>query len=170
MNLMGQYASANHALIHDKIAKNLKAEVIAGVENHHNFAWKETHGGKEVIVHRKGATPAAEGVHGRHPRLDGVARFRRPRARRRASLDSASPRRRPAHEPHRGAGKIPLEPHQADPRTGRREPALAGIDECPLAYKDIHEVMKQQSDLVDVVARFDPKIVRMADAGEKPED
>jgi tRNA-splicing ligase RtcB len=46
----------------------------------------------------------------------------------------------------------------------------AGIDECPLAYKDIHEVMKQQADLVDVIARFDPKIVRMADAGEKPED
>ena len=38
------------------------------------------------------------------------------------------------------------------------------------SYKDIHEVMAQQSDLVDVVARFDPKIVRMADAGEKPED
>jgi tRNA-splicing ligase RtcB len=46
----------------------------------------------------------------------------------------------------------------------------AGIDENPLAYKDIHEVMRQQHDLVDVVARFDPKIVRMADAGERPED
>ena len=64
MNLMGRYAAANHALIHQKIAKNLKAKVIAGVENHHNFAWKETHGGKELIVHRKGATPAAEGVMG----------------------------------------------------------------------------------------------------------
>jgi tRNA-splicing ligase RtcB len=46
----------------------------------------------------------------------------------------------------------------------------AGIDENPYAYKDIHAVMSQQSDLVDVIARFDPKIVRMADAGEKPED
>jgi tRNA-splicing ligase RtcB len=46
----------------------------------------------------------------------------------------------------------------------------AGIDECPLAYKNIDEVMAQQQDLVDVIARFDPKIVRMADAGEKPED
>ena len=36
--------------------------------------------------------------------------------------------------------------------------------------KDINEVMAQQRDLVDVVARFDPKIVRMADAGERPED
>jgi tRNA-splicing ligase RtcB len=30
--------------------------------------------------------------------------------------------------------------------------------------------MSQQSDLVDVIARFDPKIVKMADSGERPED
>jgi tRNA-splicing ligase RtcB len=46
----------------------------------------------------------------------------------------------------------------------------AGIDEAPGAYKDIHQVMAQQSDLVEVLARFDPKIVKMAPAGEKPED
>jgi tRNA-splicing ligase RtcB len=34
-------------------------------------------------------------------------------------------------------------------------------------YKDIHEVMAQQADLVDVVARFDPRIVRMADGDER---
>ena len=46
----------------------------------------------------------------------------------------------------------------------------AGIDEAPGAYKDIHSVMAAQSDLVDVIARFDPKLVKMADAGETPED
>jgi len=46
----------------------------------------------------------------------------------------------------------------------------AGIDENPLAYKDIEQVMAQQTDLVDIVGRFDPKIVRMADEGERPED
>jgi tRNA-splicing ligase RtcB len=46
----------------------------------------------------------------------------------------------------------------------------AGADEVPYVYKDIHQVMAAQSDLVDVIARFDPKIVKMADAGEKPED
>ena len=46
----------------------------------------------------------------------------------------------------------------------------AGIDENPMAYKDIHQVMAQQSDLVHVIARFDPKIVRMAEGKEKPED
>jgi tRNA-splicing ligase RtcB (3'-phosphate/5'-hydroxy nucleic acid ligase) len=46
----------------------------------------------------------------------------------------------------------------------------AGIDENPFAYKRIEEVMAAQSDLVDVVARFDPRIVKMAGEGEKPED
>ena len=44
----------------------------------------------------------------------------------------------------------------------------AGIDENPLVYRDINAVMAAQDDLVDVVARFDPRIVRMADAGERP--
>ena len=61
MNLMGEYAAANHDVIHRLVSKLLGAKIIAGVENHHNFAWKETHGGKEVIVHRKGATPAGRG-------------------------------------------------------------------------------------------------------------
>jgi tRNA-splicing ligase RtcB len=170
MNLMGHYAAANHAIIHQRVAKCIGGHVIADIENHHNFAWKETHGGREMIVHRKGATPAAKGVMGVIPgsmaspgfvvRGRGVPE----------SLESAS----------HGAGR-------AMSRTAAREkyrwahikPMLeergvnllsAGIDENPFAYKDIHEVMAQQRDLVDVVAQFDPKIVRMADGGEKPED
>ncbi len=61
MNLMGDYAAANHDVIHRLVSKLLGGRVIAGVENHHNFAWKETHHGREMIVHRKGATPAAPG-------------------------------------------------------------------------------------------------------------
>src|SRR5438309_10591403 len=68
MELMGQYAAANPALIHKHVATNLGAEVLLDVENHHNFAWKERHviNGveKEVVVHRKGATPAGQGVLG----------------------------------------------------------------------------------------------------------
>ena len=68
MNLMGRYAAANHALIHKHIARKLGAHVILEVENHHNFAWKERHvidgEEREVIVHRKGATPAGAGVMG----------------------------------------------------------------------------------------------------------
>src|SRR5258708_26017934 len=68
MELMGRYAASNHALIHKHIAANLGAQVLLDLENHHNFAWKEKHviGGveREVIVHRKGATPAGVGVLG----------------------------------------------------------------------------------------------------------
>ena len=46
----------------------------------------------------------------------------------------------------------------------------AGLDEVPLVYKDINEVMAAQTDLVDAVAQFDPKLVKMAPNGEKPED
>jgi tRNA-splicing ligase RtcB len=72
MNLMGKYAAANHAMIHRKIAKALGEKPAVTVENHHNFAWKETHDGKEVIVHRKGATPAGRACSGSFP-----ARWRR---------------------------------------------------------------------------------------------
>ena len=170
MNLMGGYAAANHAMIHERVTKAAGARVIAGVENHHNFAWKETHGGRDLIVHRKGATPAAAGVLGFIPGSMATPGFI---VRGRGSveaLDSAS----------HGAGRTMS-------RTAAKEKfrwthfkkmledagvqlLSAGIDEAPGAYKDIHSVMNAQSDLVKVIARFDPKIVKMADAGEKPED
>ncbi|MFT7490407.1 MAG: tRNA-splicing ligase RtcB, partial [Candidatus Promineifilaceae bacterium] len=46
----------------------------------------------------------------------------------------------------------------------------AGLDEIPMAYKDIETVMAAQTELVDVVARFDPRLVKMAPEGERPED
>src|SRR5438132_4040006 len=68
MELMGRYAAANHACIHRHIAENLGPQVLLDLENHHNFAWKEKHVidgvEREVIVHRKGATPAGQGVLG----------------------------------------------------------------------------------------------------------
>ena len=46
----------------------------------------------------------------------------------------------------------------------------AGLDEVPMVYKDIHDVMAAQTDLVETMARFDPKIVKMSPSGERPED
>ena len=46
----------------------------------------------------------------------------------------------------------------------------AGLDEVPLVYKNIDEVMAAQTDLVDIVAQFDPRLVKMAPHGERPED
>ena len=170
MNLMGEYAKASHAVIHRKIARATGFKVLAGVENHHNFAWKEQHGDRELIVHRKGATPAGSGVLGVIPGSMATPGFVVRGKGNAASLLSAS----------HGAGRVMS-------RTAAREkfrwnhikPMLAergvkllaaGIDENPLVYKDIHQVMTAQADLVEVVARFDPRIVRMASEGERPED
>jgi tRNA-splicing ligase RtcB len=46
----------------------------------------------------------------------------------------------------------------------------AGLDEVPMAYKDIETVMAAQRELVEIVARFDPRIVKMAPGSERPED
>ena len=64
MNLAGDYASACHEIIHRKLVKAIGGNVLARVENHHNFAWKEQWQDEEVLVHRKGATPAGKGVMG----------------------------------------------------------------------------------------------------------
>jgi len=170
MELMGRYASANHALIHQRIAKALSADVLATVENHHNFAWKETHGGREVIVHRKGATPAGAGVLGVIPGSMASPGFVVRGRGQAASLNSAS----------HGAGRAMSRTAAKNQfRWSAVKPVLAaanvrllsaGLDEVPGAYKDIHRVMAAQADLVDVIATFHPRIVKMADAGERPED
>ena len=61
MNLAGDYAKACHDDIHYRIGKLLGVKAVAKIENHHNFAWKETINGTACIVHRKGATPASRG-------------------------------------------------------------------------------------------------------------
>ncbi len=46
----------------------------------------------------------------------------------------------------------------------------AGADEVPGVYKDIRAVMAAQTDLVDIIGRFDPSIVKMCGDGSKAED
>ncbi len=174
MNLMGEYAAANHAVIHARIAAHLDASVIAGVENHHNFAWKERHvidgTDEEVIVHRKGATPAGAGVLGVIPGSMAAPGFVVRGRGNNESLCSAS----------HGAGRAMSRTKARDTfRFGTVRGDLerrgitvlsAGSDESPGAYKDIHQVMARQADLVEVIARFDPAIVKMAPEGERAED
>ena len=170
MELMGAYAAANHELIHQYIARNLGAAVLFDVENHHNFAWKEEHGGETVVVHRKGATPAGEGVLGIIPgSMASPAYLVRGRGHP-ESLRSA------AH----GAGRV-MSRSKAKKTYRWRDLVStleakgvtlmsAGIDEAPMVYKNINEVMAAQQDLVETLARFQPKLVKMASAGERPED
>jgi tRNA-splicing ligase RtcB (3'-phosphate/5'-hydroxy nucleic acid ligase) len=170
MNLMGEYAAANHAIIHRNIARALGEKPAAGVENHHNFAWKETHNGREVVVHRKGATPAGKGVLGVIPGSMATPGFVVRGRGEAASLESAS--HGAGRAMSRTAAKNTYRWNHFKEMFDRAGVELlsAGIDEAPGAYKDIHKVMAAQSDLVDVIARFDPKIVKMAPGSEKPED
>jgi tRNA-splicing ligase RtcB len=170
MSLMGDFAAASHEVIHARLARHLRAEVLAGVENHHNFAWRERHGERDVVVHRKGATPAGAGVLGVIPGSMATPGFVVRGRGSAASLESAS----------HGAGRVMSRTAARERFTWKQvQPLLdragvrllaAGIDENPLVYKDINEVIAAQTDLVDVVARFSPCIVRMADSGEQPED
>jgi tRNA-splicing ligase RtcB len=157
-------------MIHQKIAEALGERVAAGVENHHNFAWKEQHGGRDLIVHRKGATPAGKGVLGVIPGSMATPGFVVRGKGESLSLESAS--HGAGRQMSRTAARTKFRWNHFKEMFERAGVQLlsAGIDEAPGAYKDIHAVMAAQSDLVDVVARFDPKIVKMADAGEKPED
>lgn len=174
MNLMGDYAAANHALIHKHIAKQVGASVLLRVENHHNFAWKETHliegEERDLIVHRKGATPAGRGVLGIIPGSMATPGYLVRGKGNPTSLNSAS----------HGAGRL-MSRKEASQRltwsSVRKTLAESGVDllsggldEAPGVYKDIHSVMASQTDLVEVLGRFDPKIVKMAAAGEKAED
>ncbi len=170
MRLMGEYASANHAVIHERVTRHLKAGVLAGVENHHNYAWTSERDGREVVVHRKGATPAAEGELGVIPGSMAAPGFVVRGKGSPESIESAS--HGAGRRMSRTAATQQFNWKMITPVLKERGVKLlsAGIDENPFAYKDIEAVMAQQTALVDVVGRFDPRIVRMADAGERPED
>jgi tRNA-splicing ligase RtcB len=170
MQLMGRYAAANHACIHRHVAKGLGAKVLLDVENHHNFAWEEEHQGERLIVHRKGATPAGDGVLGIIPgSMASPAYVVR-------GLGNAASLRSAAH----GAGRVMSRKKAKNTFTWSDTKKLlesrgvelmsAGLDEVPGAYRDIDQVMAAQSDLVEPLARFHPRIVKMAPAGERPED
>ena len=163
MNFAGEYAQACHETIHRNIEKALKLRRIARVENHHNFAWKEVYDGDEYIVHRKGATPAAKGVLGIIPgsmadkgfivRGKGVSE----------SLNSAS--HGAGRAMSRNSAKEKFTRAQLKNYLDRNGVELIGgdIDESPMAYKSIYQVIEAQKDLIEVVGTFTPKIVRMAD-------
>lgn len=163
MNWAGDYSAANHHLIHERIARALGLQPLARIENHHNFAWRETlPSGEQVIVHRKGATPAHQGVLGIIPGSMASPAFIVRGKGNEESLNSA------AH----GAGRL-MSRSQAKKQFKVKELQDllqsrgvtligGGLDESPQAYKDINEVMRLQQDIVEPLAVFKPKIVRMA--------
>lgn len=170
MNLMGDYAAANHDVIHRNVSHLIGGKIIGGVENHHNFAWKETHGGREVYVHRKGATPAGAGVLGVIPGSMASPAFIVRGKGNAESLASASHGAGRKMSRTQAREKFRIKAVANDLLKKGIRILSAGSDEVPGVYKDIHEVMAQQSDLVETVGRFDPRIVKMCDDGSKAED
>jgi tRNA-splicing ligase RtcB len=168
MELAGRFASANHYVIHHRVAGAVGLKEIAYVENHHNFAWREAlPDGSQAIVHRKGATPAGPGVLGIIPgsmgdagylvrgrggegSLNSAAHGAGRKMSRRGALQSIAKKDRDAYLRERGITLLG-----------------GGLDESPQAYKNIEEVIAAQDDLVDIVGKFTPRIVRMAnEAGD----
>jgi tRNA-splicing ligase RtcB len=162
MNLAGDYSHANHRIIHRRLARTLGEKPLVIIENHHNFAWKETlETGEEIIIHRKGATPAGIGDLGIIPGTMASPAFIVAGKGSEDALNSAS----------HGAGRVMSRNEAKKTFTeSQMKKYLAqqgvellggGIDESPFVYKDIHEVMKHQKDLVEVLGEFYPRIVRM---------
>lgn len=178
MELAGRFASANHELIHQRVARAVGLKPVAVVENHHNYAWKErlpaprgfASTDRDVIVHRKGATPAGEGVLGVIPGSmadpgylvsgKGVV----------AALNSAS--HGAGRAMSRTAAMKSITKTERDRYLKERGVTLlsAGLDESPQAYKNVDEVINAQSELVSVVGKFMPIMVKMDGTGSKAED
>lgn len=164
MNLAGKYASACHREIHQKIIADSGFEVATTVENHHNFAWKERiSGNREVIVHRKGATPAGEHATGIIPGSMTEPGYVVKGKGNLTSLSSAS--HGAGRRMSRNQAMKQFNRHDLDEVLARKGVTLIGgdTDEAPMAYKNIQWVMNEQRDLVEILARFSPVIVRMAD-------
>jgi tRNA-splicing ligase RtcB (3'-phosphate/5'-hydroxy nucleic acid ligase) len=162
MQLAGDYSHASHRIIHRRLAEALGENPVILIENHHNFAWKEQlDTGEELVIHRKGATPAGIGDTGIIPGTMASPAFIVAGKGNRESLRSA------AH----GAGRL-MSRNQAKKsftesqlKNYLKEQGVellgGGPDESPFAYKDINKVMESQKDLVEVLGVFYPKIVRM---------
>lgn len=161
MNLAGEYAKACHDDIHRRIAKAIGKRIVVTIENHHNFAWKEMVNGQECIVHRKGATPAAKGQLGIIPGSMTAPGYIVKGKGNAESLNSAS----------HGAGRLfsrakcksTFTQSEIKKVLKANDVTLIGgnIDEAPMAYKDITKVMGNQTELVEVLGTFTPRIVRM---------
>lgn len=169
MSLAGRYALANHELIHERLTKALKVTPVLQVQNSHNLAWKQqvpseysASATEELIVHRKGATPAAVGQLGLIPSSMADPAYLVRGLGNVAALESAS--HGAGRQLGRRAARERLSKAEVQRYLNERDITLigAGLDEAPQAYKSIERVLAEQTDLVQKVAKFVPRVVRMA--------
>ncbi|MEX2500731.1 MAG: RtcB family protein [Trueperaceae bacterium] len=184
MHLAGRYAYAGREWVARKVVEILGGRELELVHNHHNFAWRERHDERDLIVVRKGATPAFPGQRsfvGGSMGDDAVILE--------GSQERSDAQRAALFSTVHGAGRVMSRTEAAGRRKGRRrtrgkiDPEAmrswvkergvvlrgGGLDEAPQAYRRLDEVLAAQGDSVGVLHRLRPRIVVMAgDEGSGP--
>ena len=182
MTLAGEYAYAGRDWVCDRVARLLGASIVEEVHNHHNFAWREEHGGEQYWVVRKGATPAFPGQKGfvggtmAEPAviLEGVD-SEESRQALYSTVHGAGRvmgRREAAGIFHRKSGEMKRAPKitqammQQKVRQANVELRGAGVDESPHCYKRLNEVLAAHDATVRILHTLTPVGVAMAGANE----
>ncbi len=181
MKLAGRYAYAGRDTVIDEVLKQLGAEADLEVHNHHNFAWKEQHGGQETVVVRKGATPSAPGqlgfIGGSMADISVIVRGK-------DSLENADSFYSTVH----GAGRVMSRTQAAGKMNWKTRTRSGGqitreqmreaiqafgvelrgadTDESPFVYRRLQTVLDAHSETLDVLHVLRPIGVCMAGADE----
>ena len=169
MTLAGQYAYAGREWVVDRVRRIVGGQVLESVHNHHNFAWRETHDGRDLWVVRKGATPAFPGQRGfvggsmgdDAVILEGID-----------GVDAKAALYSTVHGAGRLFGRTAAKKRftraEMDAWLVRRGVALMGadLDESPMAYRRLDDVLTHHATSARVVHRLRPFAVVMAGAGE----
>jgi tRNA-splicing ligase RtcB (3'-phosphate/5'-hydroxy nucleic acid ligase) len=188
MSLAGRYAYAGREWVARKVVGILNGTEQELIHNHHNFAWKETHGGEELVVVRKGATPAFPGQTGF---VGGSMGDDAVIVRGAASTDAAVAEAQEAalFSTVHGAGRVMSRTAAAGKRNrktgrvitpGRVTPEMmhgwletkgvilrgGGLDESPHAYRRLPDVLAAQGPTIEVAHTLRPLVVVMAGAEE----
>lgn len=167
MNLLGDYAQANHDLIHDWFTWEAETVSITTVRNKHNFAWQEWNDPyfpNGIVTHRKGATPAYYGQLGLIPGSSGTPSYVVMGLGNSEALNSSS------HGAGRvGSRKAAIEVHNKEEfkeHMAQENILHFGLkpDEGFKAYKNIKQVMQAQRDNVQIVSEMYPTVVIMSGA------
>lgn len=162
MNYALEFAYANRRLMIDRVAEIMGKDNFLGepINIHHNYASMENHFGKNVLVHRKGATKATLGLIGIIPGSMGTSSYITEGLGNPDSFMSSS------HGAGRKMGRgqaiktLNLE-HEREIMKGiiHGLRSTQNLDEAPSAYKDIDEVMENQRDLVKIKIKLKPLAV-----------
>ncbi len=162
MQLAGDYARACHEVLHHAMLKAMGLRSLATVHNHHNFAWRQTLAdGTDAIVHRKGATPAAAGEPGIIPGSMATPAWLVTGKGHAGALQSAAHGAGRAMSRHAATEKLTMS-HLRHTLAAAHVTLMGGsVEEHPDAYKDIHQIMAAQNELVRCEGSFMPRIVRM---------